>query len=243
MHKDPRPLRRPLVILSGFADPGVGGWAIGTEMRKFLPPDAKVLTVSFAFCNSFDACRQKVVDAVDKAWPSDDRNATAEVDVIGLSMGGLVGRYSAAPTTSGARRLRVHTLLTAASPHSGALRAERWPLVLRMQGDMTSGSEFYRRLEEAERGDDQSCEIVPYVRLGDSTVGPQYAAPAGRTPWWVQPRPGELAHVGTMGDPRIMADVLRRLRGERPWTIEPPAPLPASPSAADTQATPSASSS
>ena len=44
------------------------------------------------------------------------------------------------------RRLRVRTLFTTSSPHSGALRAERWPTLLRMQGDMTAGSEFYGRL-------------------------------------------------------------------------------------------------
>ena len=235
--KDPRPLQRPLVILGGFADPGVGGWATAAELRKYLTPAAQVMSVSFTFCHTFDACRLHVIGAVDKAFPTADPNQTAEVDVIGLSMGGLVGRYCAAPTTAPAsvsatapssqRRLRVHTLFTAASPHRGALRAERWPQLLKMQGDMTAGSPFYRRLEEAERaGGGTSYELVPYVRLGDTVVGPQYAAPTGRNPWWIPNRPGDFAHVGTMGDPRIMSDVLRRLRGETPWTKEPPAPLP-----------------
>src|SRR5205814_7120526 len=65
--------------------------------------------------------------------------------------------------------------------------------------------------------------------LGDTVVGPQYAAPTGRTPWWVPDRPGEFAHVGTMTDPRILADALRRLRGEKPWTTDPPASLPKDP--------------
>jgi hypothetical protein len=219
-----------LVILGGFADPGVGGWAIAAELRKYLPADARILCVSFTFCHTFDACRDRVIAAVDKAFPTDDPNETSEVDVIGLSMGGLVGRYSAAPVAPGAgRRLRVHTLYTAASPLRGALRAERWPTLLTMQADMLPGSDFYGRLDEGERADvdGSEYELVPYVRMGDTVVGPQYAAPTGRTPWWVPNRPGDFAHVGTMGDPRIMSDVLRRLRGEKPWTTEPPAPLPA----------------
>jgi pimeloyl-ACP methyl ester carboxylesterase len=181
--------------------------------------------VSFTFCNTFDACRQRVIATVEKEFPSADPNQTVEVDVIGLSMGGLVGRYCATlPSTAGDKRLRIHTLYTAASPHRGALRAEQWPRLLKMQGDMTPGSDFYRRLEAAER--EVSYELVPYVRLGDTTDGPQYAAPTGRTPWWVPNRPGDFAHVGTMGDPRIMSDVLRRLRGEEPWTTEPPTELP-----------------
>src|SRR5438034_5555155 len=96
MANDPRPLRRPVVILGGFIDPGLGGWAIGGELRHYLPRDAKIISVSFLFCDSFDACRRRVIGAVDRAFPTDDPNQTVEVDVIGLSMGGLVGRYAAA---------------------------------------------------------------------------------------------------------------------------------------------------
>ena len=230
--RDPQPLRRPILILGGFADPGFGGLVVGNDMRRYLPRDAKVITVSFLFCDSFAACRNRVIAAVDRECPTDDPTQTSEVDVIGLSMGGLVGRYCAAPDVPG-RRLRVHTLFTASSPLSGALRAERWPRLLTMQKDMLPGSDFYRRLDDAERAvGGAEYELVPYVRLGDTVVGPQYAAPSGRTAWWVPGPPGELAHVGAMTDPRILSDVLRRLRGEKPWTKQPPAPLPASSSGA-----------
>jgi pimeloyl-ACP methyl ester carboxylesterase len=225
MAQDPRPVKRPLLILGGFGDPGIGGWVVGSELGKYLPENATILSVSFTFCHTFEACRQKVVEAVDEALPTNDPTQTVEVDVIGLSMGGLVGRYAAAST--GQRRLRIHTLYTAASPHTGALRAERWPQLLEMQTDMTPGSEFYRALEAAEHTDGPWYELVPYVRLGDNVVGPQYAAPPGRIPWWIPGRPGDLGHVGTLNDPRILADVLRRLRGEQPWTVDPPAALPA----------------
>ena len=256
MAKDPRPLRRPVVILGGFADPGIGGLAVGTEIRKYLR-DPQVVCVSFFFCDSFDGCRQKVIEAVDRAFPTDDPNQTVEVDVIGLSMGGLVGRYCAADftaaehrtsniehrmlsasttttttttttmmTSGNHRRLRVHALFTCSSPHQGAVRAGAFPLLLRMQGDMIGGSDFLRQLEEAERCGGVGYELAPYVRLGDEVVGPPNAAPRGRVAWWVPNQPGQVAHIGAMTDPRILADVVRRLRGETPWTSEPPAPLP-----------------
>jgi hypothetical protein len=231
MRSDPQPLERPVVILGGFIDPGLGGWAVGSELRRYLPRDAKIISVSFLFCDSFDACRGRVIEAVDRACPTDDPRQTVAVDVIGLSMGGLVGRYAAADmgeaeARSRAGRLRIHTLFTASSPHAGAVRAEQLPPILHMQRDMTAGSDFYQRLERAELLGGVSYALVPYVRLGDDVVGPAYAAPTGRTAWWVTNPPGEFSHVGAMTDPRILADVLRRLRGEKPWTTDPPAPLP-----------------
>src|SRR5262245_61603630 len=94
MRSDPRPPQRPIVILNGFGDPGAGGAFVGGELRRELQ-NPQVLSTSFFFCRSFDDCRKKVIDAVDKKWPSGDPNETVEVDVIGLSMGGLVGRYCA----------------------------------------------------------------------------------------------------------------------------------------------------
>ena len=198
------------------------------------------------FCDSFDACRLRVAQAVDRAFPSDDSNQTVEVDVIGLSMGGLVGRYCAAefvpagetpssqPSPGGrgsksGKRLRIRRLFTTSSPHLGAVRAERLPQLLELQRDMTPGSELYERLERAEASAGASgtrYELVPYVRLGDDVVGSANAAPKGRTAWWVTNPPGQFAHVGAMTDPRILADVVRRLRGEKPITKEPAAPLP-----------------
>jgi pimeloyl-ACP methyl ester carboxylesterase len=147
------------------------------------------------------------------------------VDVIGASMGGLVGRY-AAVTKSGERRLRVARLITVSSPHRGAAWAAA-PALSRLHSDMRAGSAFLRtleRLEAATAADD--CEVVPYVRLGDRIVGPHNAAPPGAAAWWVPNRPLALAHFGVNTDPRVRADVARRLRGEQPLTKTPAAPVP-----------------
>jgi pimeloyl-ACP methyl ester carboxylesterase len=223
MRDQPRKANRPIVILNGFGDPGAGGVFVGGELRRDLSsPD--VLCVSFLFCGSFDDCRRKVIRAVDRKWPSDDPNATVEVDVIGLSMGGLVARYCVAEPTTAGRRLKVHRLFTVSSPHQGATRAQSLPPLLKMQIDMRPRSDFLRRLEAAEQ--ECSCEIYPYVRLKDEIVGEQYASPPGKQAWWVSKLPLQPAHIGAATDPRILADILRRLRDETPLTTEPAAPLP-----------------
>src|SRR5688572_25529393 len=177
----PKPLERPLVILNGFLDPGFGGAAVAGMVRQHVS-DTRIITVAYPFASSFEDCRKMVIDAVDRAFATDDPTQTCEVDVIGLSMGGLVGRYCAAPPGGTGRRLNVRRLFTISSPHQGALRARRLPPLLRMQMDMRPNSAFLRHLEQSE-----ACleyQIIPYVRLSDRVIGPANAAPAGRFPWW-----------------------------------------------------------
>lgn len=232
MADEPRPLDRPVVILGGFNDVGVGAWGVQRRLRQ-LTGDRRVVTVSFPFCFSFDDCRRRVIAAVDKAFPTDDPTFTTEVDVVGISMGGLVARYVAAPAADpNARRLRIARLFTVSSPHRGATMADA-PLALSsLHRDMRRGSPFLRKLEQAERAaaapadGDGAYELHPYVRLGDWIVGEANAAPAGRTPRWVPTPPLQDSHLQSSQDPRILADIARRLRGEEPLANDPPAPLP-----------------
>src|SRR5688500_7480791 len=87
MANDPKPLARPVVGLGGYHDPGFGALVWEREVRRWSR-DARVIDVSFALHRDFDQCRRDVIAAVDKALPTDDPEATAEVDVIGVSMGG-----------------------------------------------------------------------------------------------------------------------------------------------------------
>jgi hypothetical protein len=208
----PKPLDRPLIVLGGYLDPGLGGLAVSSIIRQHVRDD-RVLTVSFMFCKNFDECRQKVIDEVDRAYPSRDPNLTTEVDVIGLSMGGVVGRFAAAPEP-GHKRLNVRRLFTMSSPHQGALRAMNLPKLTQIQADLTPGSEFLKNLAEADH--DAHYQIFPYTRENDTVVGAQYAAPPGQKAWSVPNEPFQPAHVGAATDPRILADVLRRLRHEKP---------------------------
>jgi pimeloyl-ACP methyl ester carboxylesterase len=225
MRARPRPLTRPLVILGGLGDPGFAANNLRSEFRK-VTGDERVVGVSFLFCGDFDDCRKRVIEAVDKAFPSDDPTWTTEVDVIGVSMGGLVGRYAAVPShdPERPRRLRIARLFTIGTPHRGAAWAVL-PAVNGMHRAMRQDSPFLRGLSEAEAAGG-GYEIYPYVRLGDAIVGATNAAPHGRSPWWV---PGEAlqdSHLMASLDARIVADVARRLRGETPFTTDPPQPLP-----------------
>ncbi len=225
MADDPRPLARPLVILDGWLDPGFSAWAIRRELTRVLQPGEPVLAVSFASAYNFDQCRCWTIEAVEKAFPSADETATVEVDVVAFSMGGLVARY-AALEQPGKKQLRIARLWTIATPHRGAVGAE-CPLAIfpnwyRLPADMRAQSSFLQQLHAAKI----DYAIYPYVRCNDHMIGAVNAAPASESPWWVpQPR-WLLPHALAPMDSRIIADIARRLRGERPYTSSLRHPLP-----------------
>jgi hypothetical protein len=68
--------------------------------------------------------------------------------------------------------------------------------------------------------------LFAYVRLNDGVIGEEHAAPLGVNAWWV-PNGLSFSHLLAGFDNRILADILRRLREEEPYSIEPAAPLPA----------------
>ncbi|HEY8667237.1 MAG TPA: hypothetical protein VIL86_11260 [Tepidisphaeraceae bacterium] len=225
MRRNPKPLQHPLIIISGFADPGVASGVLKPRFEK-LSGDDRMLGLSFAFSTSFDAAREKLIKAVDARFPTDDPEQTTEVDVIAVSMGGLVARHAAAPTATtrpaqDTRRLRIRRLFTISSPHRGAVLAS-FPTFNSMHKDMRPGSPFLTALNATPL----DYEIIPYVRLGDNIVGAANAAPPGMTPWWVPNQPLENAHAGAFDDSRILADIARRLRGEASFTKPPAMPLP-----------------
>ena len=271
MRSQRKPLTRPVVVVDGYLDPGLGSAVVANWVRKLTPDEKQVITVSLLTSTNFDACRQTIVAAVEQAFPSDDPAATREVDVIGLSMGGLAARYAALPaagerpatlaattmpaaasstTTDSApassstptaasapattptdllkpigKRLKIARLFTLSSPHLGATMADvPTYLFVSTQRDMRRGSSFLQQLNDA--GHQPDYPIIPYVRLADITIGEQNAAPPGQTPIWLPKGPFDSAHAGVVMDPRIAADVSRRLRGETSYVKEPRAPLP-----------------
>ncbi len=228
MEKQPAPLSRPVVILAGLWDPGLATDHIADELRKVADESATFIEVSFIGAGDFDECRERVLDAVNEALPSADSKWTAAVDVVAVSMGGLVARYAAGPRADGGHRLNMIRLFTLSTPHRGANLA--WVnLGDRRIAAMNGGSPFLVELDEALP--DSQYELVPYVRLGDSVVGVRNAAPPGRGAWWVATPAFDLAHARCAHDARILADIARRLRGEAPYTADPPAPLPGRPPA------------
>jgi hypothetical protein len=223
MAKEPKAIQRPVVVLAGLWDPGLATDHIVDELRKVVDPATVIVEVTFVGAGDFDACRDRVLDAVNEAAPSSELGWTQPVDVVAVSMGGLVARYAAGPRPDGGQRLQIARLFTISTPHRGAALA--WAHL----GDsrivaMNSGSAFLEELD----GELPECDftLVPYVRLGDSVVGARNAAPDGQTAWWVQNPPFDMSHARAAHDDRILADIARRLRGEHPFTTEPAAALP-----------------
>jgi pimeloyl-ACP methyl ester carboxylesterase len=222
MRESPGVMPRPVVVLGGINDPGFAAPSIARKLRRVATLDAQIIDVSFFGTRDFDQCRDRVLRAVETAWPSIG-DETIEVDVVAVSMGGLVARYAARPRSDGGRRLNVRRLFTIATPHLGAELASLELLDDRID-DMLPGSAFLALLNGMPAETDP--ELFCYARLGDGVVGEENAAPPGRTPWWVANIPLHSSHLHADSDPRILADIALRLRDETPFTTDPPAPLP-----------------
>ena len=238
----PRPLDRPVVVIDGYFDPGIGSSTVSRRLRKLTPDPQQVIPVNLFWCPTFDDARAAIVRAVEARFPSDDPHQTREVDVVGISMGGLAARYAALPADAFAaatapaivrpaaatgptavKRLRIARLFTLATPHQGAVAAAV-PTFLATQRDMRHGSTFLARLNDPQLA--AGFPIIPYARLADEIVGESYTAPPGQTPIWVSKGLLEASHFGIVMDARVTADIARRLRGESPFATEPRAPLP-----------------
>lgn len=214
---------RPVVVIGGLFDVGIAAADLGDHLREHLHPDAPLIVVHAFGTTSTDDAAGRVLAAVQEAWPCDDPLATTEVDVVAFSYGGIIARHAARPREDGGRVLRINRLFTIASPHRGA-RLAAAPTFDRRIWEIRSGSDLLATL--AEHDQDAPYETYAYVRLGDSIVGPENAGLGGLPPYWVAPLPNEPAHVTAYKDPRILADIARRLRGEPAYATRPPAPIP-----------------
>lgn len=206
-------LPRPIVVIGGYLDPAITATGLARWLRD-ASGEQRILAVHPGLALSFDGAASRVVAEVERYFPNDDPAWTAEVDVIGISMGGLVARHAAAPNDAGRRRLRIGRLYTIAAPHSGAQAAD-WFGFIGTGLAMRSRSPFLKRLAERERLTDQDdYPIVAYTRSRDYTVGYGASLPdhlAGETvhyevPWYTS------GHLFAFRDARLRADLLRRLR-------------------------------
>ena len=225
MHAAPKSLARPVVVLGGIHDPGFVPSHIADVVRDSVPDRQRIINVAFFETRTFDSCALKLISTLEETFPSVDAIETVEVDVVAFSMGGLVARHAASHAFAArhGRRLRIARLFTISSPHQGADLA-RLPTLDNRARDMRPGSPFLNSLD----GDSDAGGEYPmfaYVRLEDGVVGEEHAAPAGMAAWWV-PSGFTLSHMLAGHDKRILADILRRLRYEEPFSTEPPAPLP-----------------
>lgn len=226
MMDEPKPGARPVVVLGGYLDPGLLTELLAEALGDTLV-DTQVITVSFGATRDFDACRARLFRALEAALPDamgpSGSPTTEPIDVVAISMGGLVARYAALDHPDHVKRLNIKRLFTISSPHQGATWAYL-PTLNSKTAQMRPGSDWLGQLNRpTNAGPD---EMYCYVRLRDSIVGPSRAAPPGQTAWWVYTPLWQSPHLGAPTDPRIVADVARRLRGEPGYTQDPPTPLP-----------------
>ncbi len=222
MAETPKQPERPVIVVGGYRDPGLGSWWVKRKLARVLAPES-LTSVTFFFSMSFDACCEKLIAAVDRDFPTDDPNWTTPVDVVAASMGGVVARY-AAMERGDHRRLRIRRLFTISTPHRGASLADELPALDPMHHQLRTGSKFIQRLNDEMAN--LAYEIIPYVRLSDRIVGARNAAPPGQSPLWVSARLFQPSHHFAPSDARILADIMSRLRSEPSLFAEPHAPLP-----------------
>lgn len=211
----PTGLKRPLVVLSGWRSPAISGRLVASRLRRLTgAPRDMILPIAFWTQADFDRMVASALRCVQARWPDAGARSTPEIDVVGVSMGGLIARAAAAPAASRRHgsRLAISTLYTLGTPHRGAKLAQ----IIALDGAakcMRPGSPWLARLDEA-----LECaeyRIVPYARLNDLWVGARNSAPWGQDPIWF-PGPRLGSHELITQDRRILIDIARRLRGEEP---------------------------
>jgi len=127
------------------------------------------------------------------------------VDVLGFSMGGVIGR-TWIQLLGGWRRTRRFT--SVASPHRGSLLALPWPRrLLAGIADMKPGSPLLRRLD-ADLTPLRRIECCSFYCAADLTVIPGWRAVLPLGPR--RPLPG-LRHDRLLADPACLAPVVREL--------------------------------
>ena len=221
MAAEPVELERPIVVLGGWRQGFLAPPSDSTRLIARLTgaPDARTLTVGYPLAWSIESLDDKVVGAVQRRWPSASPDETTEVDVIAISMGGLVARR-AAREDDGRKRLKIRRLFTIGTPHRGA-RLASTIIIDPASCAMRPGSPFLSCLDEGlERAE---YELYCYTRLNDRIVGATNTAPSGMQPYWLSGS-AILSHLRGRNDPRIFADIARRLRGEEPIARRPTTP-------------------
>jgi len=214
MIDDPRPAPRPMVVLGGWRTWDVSTRGLASRIRRLVGTDrTRVLSVSFLLKSDLESMARKVIRRVEQRWPSDDPEQTIEVDVVGLSMGGLVARLAAAePDPRTGKRLRIARLFTIGTPHRGAKLADHIAID-RAARQMRAGSALLRRLDSPSTESDYA--LVAYARTNDRWVGATRSSPPGQDPIWT-PGPRFMSHQTISLDKWIITDIARRIRGEAP---------------------------
>jgi pimeloyl-ACP methyl ester carboxylesterase len=182
--------------------------------------ESDFLSVAYPGASDIHHATRLTMTRVTERWPG----ASERIDVVGISMGGLVARLAAACPNNGTPPLKIARLFTLATPHRGAILA-RYIAIDRAARQMRPGSAFLDDLEKACVSADY--ELFCYTQLRDWWVGATRAAPPGRFPFWIDTRSASqhvLSHFLINTNLAVLRDIARRLRGEEPVARQPTQP-------------------
>lgn len=206
MAREPVGLRRPLVVLNGYHTPPNEVWWAKARLSRLTSRRASDFgTVSYMYATRLGDAAEKAVRGVERRW-----GKGVEIDVVGISMGGIVARLAAHEMG-----LRMVRLFSFATPHDGSSRAV-FIAPDEAARDMKPGSAFLTRLNAFHR----PYSMVCYGQENDAVVHHRGAAPPGERPF-VAPGSWMMEHFTTLHNPWFMLDLARRLRGEEPLLKHP----------------------
>ena len=216
-----------LLVLAGYRAPWVQVRNLERSLVR-LTHRREVVAVAYPTAGTVAGVLARVRAALDEAWPGwpgwTDGHA---VDVVGVSMGGLVGRSLAMgldgeSLAATERRLAVRRMITLCSPHRGAVAAE-WVRPDALAGQMRAGSAWLRAINAAETGGGgRGYPLIAYTQTADWLVGASRSVPEGAPDGG--PGPGDahvhlrgrlvMSHFLVSSERAVLVDVARRLRGE-----------------------------
>ncbi len=215
---DPRPLARPVVVLGGYRAPAFVSIRLADRLARLTSGrDEDFLPIAYPWLPSVPRCVDRASDIIAAHAPSRD---SGEIDIVGISMGGLVARAFAARAARDPSLPRVRRVFTLATPHRGASLANivRPDTAARQ---LHKDSAFLRELDE--RLEREPIDLTCYAILHDWWVGATNAAPreplVGCVPIWIDGATAmerTFAHFSICRAPRLLVDLARRLTGRTP---------------------------
>ncbi|MBX3323014.1 MAG: hypothetical protein KF757_08500 [Phycisphaeraceae bacterium] len=215
MKASPIALQRPILVLAGWRSPRTLAYVLMRRLRSLTgaPPES-FAWLSYPYGSDIMPLADRaVLLAKSRLSPNGE-----QVDVVAVSMGGLVARTAALPDRE--HRLNIARLFTLGTPHRGARLAE-FVRIDAASRCMMPGSEFLAKLDAALEHAD--FELFPYAATGDWLVGATNTSPPGVDPIWFD-GPPLLAHQLITHHMGIIVDIARRLRGEDPIAHASPVP-------------------
>jgi hypothetical protein len=214
LRASPKAASRPLLVLGGWRTPRLGALGLASKLRQLTGFDkSKIHAFGFFWNGSLESAIDEFLEDVAVDIPEAVGESPTTVDVVGLSMGGIVARLASIPRFAGNRTpIKIARLFTMGSPHRGAVAA-RVIAPDRAARQLKPGSKILRDMDH-----DQAHLPYPiycYARLNDWVVGAENTAPIGLYPFWV-PGPPLISHHTIGMDDLILLDIALRLRGEEP---------------------------